>query len=138
MKGTKTSLFLVELMISLLLFAFCAAICIQIFHAAGERTRKSEALSKGVFYATSAAEIFKSSGGDIDAVADALGGEVRGGTVYAHFDSEWNIKADGTSYTLILNESGDGAATIEVEDVISSENKGVLQTLFSIRVKAVS
>ena len=158
MKGTKTSLFLVEMMISLLLFAFCAAICIQIFNVAGQRTRRSEALSKGVFRATQAAEIFKAEGGDMDSVESSYN-VINGNRVVfpwdsslsAYFNENWqfthNPGADSQStsdakYEVRITDIGDGVAEIAVYDLkeatslVSSLNTAA--PYFSIEVKAVA
>ncbi|MDR3278547.1 MAG: hypothetical protein LBT12_07210 [Oscillospiraceae bacterium] len=132
MKGTKTGLFLVELMISLLLFAYCAAICIQIFNAAGARTRGSENLSRGVFAATSAAEIYKSSGGDLEKVAKVLGGiviEDANFDVIVGYDASWHAQdalwvwssayPSPPTYYLTLTSIRDGLAEIRVVDEAS-------------------
>lgn len=155
MKGTKTSLFLVELIISLLLFAFCAAICIQLFHAASERTRKSEALSKGVFAATQAAELYKASGGDINAISGAYSidrATLVDGNVTLYFNSSWqsctppgldSASTTTAMYSLAIADLGDGRASINVYDLkgtdwASYSALSAYEPFFSIDVKAVA
>jgi type II secretory pathway pseudopilin PulG len=129
-RGTKTSLFLVELMLSLLLFAFCAAVCIQLFNAAGKRTRDAEALSKAVFAATQAAELYKSVGGDLEKLDDLLGRTalLLDDTVSVYYDADWNTTVppfldsaypSKARYILSVMEMED-YAMIEVFDVKSS------------------
>lgn len=157
MKGTKTSLFLVELMISLLLFAFCAAICLQIFNAAGEQTRKSEALSKGVFRATEVAELYKAFGGDITAMREVYSQAAPiGGDLVEYYDAEWQPciapvldaqRPAKAMYSIILTDSGEGYATIALYDLkkVDALTMGVpamgvpaVEPFFSIDVKAVA
>jgi type II secretory pathway pseudopilin PulG len=90
--GTKTSLFLIELIISLLLFAFCAAICMQIFVGAKFRTEDSSALSKSVFLASSAAELYKAYGGDMDKLREAYDPNhtsMSDGLLQVFYDEQW-------------------------------------------------
>ncbi|MDR0857593.1 MAG: hypothetical protein LBN97_01020 [Oscillospiraceae bacterium] len=125
MKGSRSGLFLMELIIALLLFAFCAGVCIQIFQSANRETRASQALSKSVFLATSAAEIYKASGGDSFRVAAELG--TPGSTPEAI-----NIETpDSGSFVIKLTETGSGHADI---DVYASYQEPLIYTL---SVKAV-
>jgi|GEM_PF-1026751 len=160
MRGTKTSLFLVELMISLLLFAFCAAICLQIFNAASEQTRKSEALSKGVFRATEAAELYKAMGGDMDALGEHYGWRAMrvDNILIAYFDEAWEPVGNpilsssitpSAVYEVHVTRGDDGVAKICVYDrkitnwvsempSYSSDTPIVIEPIFSIDVKAVA
>jgi type II secretory pathway pseudopilin PulG len=149
MKGTKTSLFLVELIISLLLFSFCAAICIQIFNAASKRARDGEALNRAVFLAEQAAELYKAAGGDIAKTSESYrGGGVpiySGGVMKVYYDETWSEAlnpifsaaiGDAAKYELRLSEANDGAAEVTV----SERPNGVdgSKIIFSINVKAVA
>ena len=158
MKGTKTSLFLIELMISLLLFAFCAAICVQIFYASNKRTNGAEAMSKAVFEATTVAELYKANGGDLQAVADSFNPSqawYMNGVLSVYFDENWNetlvpmlrSSTDWSGYTLTIYDYGDNSAHINVSKVkqglepISIDELVMRQNneeIFAITVKAVS
>jgi type II secretory pathway pseudopilin PulG len=130
--GTKTSLFLVELIIALLLFAFCAAICIQAFNAARNQTRGSENLSRGVFLATSAAEIYKASGGDVSQIAGRLGGVADATGMTVNFDGGWNeTLGDGVYKLTVSANAANLVAAIKV--VETSGNKPI----YALTVKAV-
>jgi len=157
MKGTKTSLFLIELMISLLLFAFCAAICVQIFYASNKRTNSAENLSKAVFHATTVAELYKASGGDIEAVSKSF--EVSqsfyaNGVLSIYFDENWNATLNPmlrsstgwSGYTVTVYGYNDNSAHINVSktaqrlepiSVDELEMRSDNEEIFSITVKAV-
>ena len=159
MKGTKTSLFLIELMISLLLFSFCAAICVQIFHASNKRTTSAENLSKAVFQATTVAELYKANGGDIEAVSKSF--EVSqsfyaNGVLSIYFDENWNAtlnpmlrsSTDYKCYAVEISDNGDNSAEINVRnssqklEPAGNRNEYELvqniDSIFSITVKAVT
>jgi type II secretory pathway pseudopilin PulG len=162
MKGTKTSLFLVELIISLLLFSFCAAICIQIFNAASKRARDSEALNRAVFLVTQAAELYKASGGDLKKVHEEYGiihSSLWGVELVVYYDENWNetmnpmFSSSSRPYIsnrLTLSETSAGEATVTVQepekryyDYEPGEplvwgKKIAVKTIFSIDVKAVA
>ena len=152
MKGTKTSLFLIELMISLLLFAFCAAICVQIFHASNKRTNSAEDLSKAVFQATTMAELYKSTGGDIEALSEMFEPTQSffiDGVLSLYFDGSWNetltpiLRSSFVSsgYTLTISDNGDKSAEINVVRTAVTPNDNnfatVNELIFGITVKAV-
>ena len=136
--GNKTGLFLVELIIALLLFAFCAAICVQVFVSARQKAQDSEALSHSVFLATSAAECYKSTNGDMTKVAALLGVNSDGGAVLGiRYDADWGIlTAIGDErYYLDVKKNPDGTASIE----ISTDAKAApAKVIFSIAVGMVS
>ena len=152
MKGTKTSLFLIELMISLLLFSFCAAICVQIFHASNKRTTSAEDLSKAVFQATTAAELYKSTGGNIEALSESFGALqsfYSNGVLFVYYDSDWNetlhpmLRATlfSPGYTLEISDNGDSSADIRVTRSVQKRDGYVImivdEDIFEITVKAV-
>ncbi|MDR2615884.1 MAG: hypothetical protein LBC28_04825 [Oscillospiraceae bacterium] len=162
MKGAKTSLFLVELMLALLLFAFCSAICIQIFNAASSRAREAEALSRAVFKATEAAELYKASGGDLEKTADVYGfshSRLFDGELVVYYDENWDetlnpllssVSLSDSYYKLIVTETGAREARIAVVESAKTELVEIpgstkLQTvvtqeardIFTIDVKAV-
>ena len=160
MKGTKTSLFLLELMISLLLFSFCAAICVQIFHASNKRTESAEDLSKAVFEATTLAELYKANGGDLQAVADSFNpvhAWYMNDVLSVYFDENWNetmmpmLRSSYPAppgYTVQVSDNGDSSADIKVIKTASiteySGNSGEFTVIdsnveiFAITVKAVA
>ena len=136
--GNKTGLFLIELIIALLLFAFCAAICVQIFASARQKARDSEALSHSVFLATSAAEGYRATNGDMTKVAALLGVDSDGGDVLAiRYDAEWGvlIATGDYKYYLVVEKNSDGTASIEIAEDAKVEFPKVI---FSMTVGTVS
>ena len=136
--GNKTGLFLIELIIALLLFAFCAAICMQVFASARQKAQDSEALSHSVFLATSAAECYKATNGDMKKVAGLLGVNSDGSDVLAiRYSEDWDIlTAIGDErYYLAVKKNPDGTASIE----ISTDAKAApAKVIFSLAVGMVS
>ncbi len=70
---SKTALFLIELIIAILFFAFASAICIQLFARAQLLSRRSAAMDTAMLQMESCAEIYTATGGDFDAVLNYLG-----------------------------------------------------------------
>ena len=105
---SKSTLFLIEQIIVIAVFAICAAACVRILTAAYFTANDTQATSNAVLKAESAAETFKATNGDIDAIASILGGTsgtaadgVAGVAVY--YDSSWQVTTEGNaSYHLGL------------------------------------
>ena len=54
-KASRSTLFLVELMAAILMFALCAAVCLNLFGAAGRMSSESDNLNHAVSLSKSAA-----------------------------------------------------------------------------------
>jgi len=92
---SKSTLFLIEQLIVIAVFAISAAVCINILTAAFFITENTVAENNALLKAESAAEVFKATGGDVGAVRTILGGTSgeRGGYpgVTVYYDSGWQI-----------------------------------------------
>ncbi|MDR3309752.1 MAG: hypothetical protein LBS90_00180 [Oscillospiraceae bacterium] len=125
MKSSKTGLFLIELIIALLLFAFCAALCIRIFFKAKTRTVQSEAISRSVHLATSAAEVFKTTDGQslerLSAIFPDASFRGDGKSLFVDFTEAWEPVAlkggeedpPAARYRMDILLQSDGIAVIE-------------------------
>lgn len=85
MKVSKSGLFLFELIVVILLFTVSSAVCINIFAKSYSFSNQSESLTKSSLKAETAAEVFKETNGDVDAITKAL-------------------KADNDTYDVIMTE----------------------------------
>jgi len=114
-KDRRSTLLLMELVLSIFIFSACAGICLRIFAYAGKIAQGSRALNGAVLAATTAAERYKAAGG--------------GQSMALRYDEEWTENENGP-YRLTLSERPEGGAEIVVED-----DAGVIYTL---TVRAVS
>lgn len=71
---SKTSLFLIELLVMVLVFALCAALCIQIFVRAEEISLETERRDDALILARNAAELLR-SGRSAEETAQTLSGD---------------------------------------------------------------
>ena len=133
---SKTSLFLIELILMLLFFALSAAICMRVFAFAQSTSDYSRNLSIATTRAQSAAECFKAADGDMSRVASLLSGKAMpegsrfDDGVTVSFDSNWAVSEGASAYTLSLMRTGG-----EAEIVVRQGSNEV--PLFSLAVKAV-
>jgi len=111
---SKSTLFLIEQLIVVAVFALCAVACVSIMVAAYLNANDSHSLSHALLKAESGAEVFKATGGDAYAIADMLGGDVDfvwdSGSDYTvvtvHYDSQWQVNEspgkNGTDSSYVL------------------------------------
>jgi type II secretory pathway pseudopilin PulG len=130
---SRSALFLMELVLAIGLLAVTAAVCIELFARAHRLSRQSEALSRALIVADSAAEGYKATGGELDALAELLSGSVQGDRLYVYYGADWNTRPtpDPEGYTLLIESQAHprlNAAYIRVADATSRE-------LYSLTVK---
>ena len=104
--SSKTSLFLMELIIAIFFFSISAAICVRLFVSAHTLAEKTVNLNNAVTWSQNLAECFNSEKGDIEKIADYYPSTfVSEDTLILFFDDNWEIM-DGSltkaSYEAIL------------------------------------
>lgn len=100
----KTPLSLMEQLIMLLVFAFAAALCLQVFVLSNQMSRRCEATDHAVTMIQNTAEVLKASGGDFSKCATVLGGTVEDNNWQIWYDENWNETAmDQAIYQLTIS-----------------------------------
>ncbi|GHU46473.1 hypothetical protein FACS1894120_3360 [Clostridia bacterium] len=133
------NLFLLEIIIVMLFFSLSAAVIVQLFAGSYAKSRDSRCLVKAVTEASSFAEIYRASGGDMAKAAQLLGvGDIQeyeryGGTgttsVYtAAFDSNFNevilLATDSLDY-LDYSDAVDSAEANVAYTITAESHTGV-------------
>ena len=108
--GLKSSLFLMEQLIVILVFALCAAICVKIFVSSYIIASDSKDLNHALLIAESGAECYKAAAGDMGKAAHILGGSLQSGVaggLTVFYDDRWRVCADNeAAYVLrIINQA---------------------------------
>lgn len=90
---SKTSLFLMELIITILLFAACGAICVRVFVNAHVMTRETVELNEAVSIAQGFAEVMRGTDGDIGSVLEQYPSAVSGGEGFfeVFYDEDFEV-----------------------------------------------
>jgi len=130
---SKSTLFLMELIIVIFFFSICAAICVNVFGSAQQMARDSHNLSNAVMAARSAAGCYKSADGDISAAVDLLDGAMSADRGIVYYDREWQqvASADESRFYLLIDSlERSGEAVVAVFENDSSED-----ALFQLQVK---
>jgi Tfp pilus assembly protein PilE len=143
-KGNSSSsrAFFLELVLNLVIFAFCAAVCLQVFAQAKLASDRSAALSHLSIEAQTVAENFKAANGDLAKLADALGAtEVDGQALWLYYDADFErvTNPDDAAHTLLCSIEGSTrvkVAHIEIYSSIDTDPDTHDQgALFSLEVK---
>lgn len=105
--GSKSTLFLMEQLIVILIFSFCAAVCVKIFVVSFIMTSDSNDMTNALRIAQSGAECYKAVAGDSEYAASILGGGiVKDGVVSVYYDSDWHV-CEGSEAAYILKFTED-------------------------------
>jgi len=140
MKSNKSGLLLMELSIALVIFAFCAAVCIKLFYAADVRTRRADELEHAVRISESVAEIIKNGNAAETLKLIYPSSSIAGFEFILEFDSDWipvEPLAGIAAYAAAASIAADTISTVKVCYV----SDGVIKTevpIFSIDVMGVS
>ena len=114
MQRSKSTLFLIEQLVVIAVFAICAVACISILSAAYFNANDSGAVSNALLKAESGAEVFKATGGDLLATGEIIGGPGSAGhgvfrissepsELSVFYSKEWQLCEPGdASFLMIL------------------------------------
>ena len=109
---SKTSLFLMELIITILLFAACGAVCVRLFVTSYVMTQDTVELNEAVSIAQGFAEVMRGTDGDIDSVLEHYPDAVRGGDGFfeVFYDENFEICGyENASYVSDVTMTPNGA-----------------------------
>ncbi|MCM1024796.1 MAG: hypothetical protein NC432_00015 [Roseburia sp.] len=93
MKHSRSSLFLMELIIAILFFSLASAVCIQLFARSHLLSRETVNQNNAITQAQNLAESWYAAGGSLDAMLLMLDGSAPtdgGNGIFTVFDSDWN------------------------------------------------
>lgn len=114
LRSSKAKLFLIELIIIILFFAFAAGVCMNMFTAAKRISINSTEMTRASMAAQSAAEAIKSGGED---GLRALDAQMKDGNYEVHYDENWDIVPTDGVYQLDIDlsrENGMLSADVQV------------------------
>jgi hypothetical protein len=115
-RGSKLSLFLMELIVAILFFSLSAAVCVRLFTTAHLIAERTENLSSAVMWSQNLTESFMAMGGDLDEIShlypDAY---VTEDTLILFFDRDWEMVDEAlsqASYEALLKVKRDTAENV--------------------------
>lgn len=98
----KAFLPMIEQLVMIALFALAAALCLQGFAAADRISDGAYSLDRASHEAQNAAEVIKSTEGDLELAAERLSGECSDGALLLTYSSDWKPcdSSDNVCFTL--------------------------------------
>lgn len=140
MRRDKTSLLLMEQLVTLMVFALAAAICLRAFVTADSRSRTMENREKAAVLCQNAAETLRGSGGDLAAALRQVTGQqpgapdAQGMDPFVDYREDWTVidhwdargGSGDTVYRLVAEPvdsgvNGLGKASVSVLDAKSGD-----------------
>lgn len=126
----RAPLALMEQVIMILVFAVAAALCLQAFAWAQQRSGDNAARDQAMIRLESAAEVLKSANGDMEKASEYFG-VYQNGVWNVRYDENWTEVAEGGVYSLSAepSETDDpllGEASLRVTDA-EGESLGALR-----------
>ena len=111
-RPTRSGLFMIELLIAVGVFTFCAAVCVGLFVRSERMSRDSADLTRAVGEARNVSECFKAAGGDLARTAELCGGTVDGGVLTVSYTTGQNTDDDtGECRVLLTAQTENGCPT---------------------------
>lgn len=111
--GSKSGLFLLELILVIGLFALSGAVCLQMFAYASVTAQNAENLTQATLVARSGAACYQATQGDEEDMADILSGIVTEEGLVVYYDQGWQPTQQEGTYAMTLTQV-DNVATIVV------------------------
>jgi len=99
---SKSTAFLVELLIVIMFFAFSGAICAEAFVYANNQSHEVENTQNALIAMQSAAECAKAHSDDMQTLARLLNAERSGNKLTAHYNEDWASVPGNGAYTLTV------------------------------------
>ena len=110
---SRSTLFLIEQLIVVAVFAICAAACVRIITSAWYTARESRDINNAIHAAESGAESYNAVVGDLGKAAAVLGGKVGSvdgaSAALVYYDSKWYVCAEADEdarYVMRLKSEG--------------------------------
>lgn len=126
---SRASLVIIEQVVMLLVFALAAALCLKAFVWADTESANIMAQDKALLQAQSAAEVLKSSCGDMSGAAEIMGGSVEGGCWTIKYDEKWQQTVSEGDYILVVSPAEESLQYMSAAEVCVYENESLLTSL---------
>jgi len=131
---SKSTLFLIEQLIVIAVFAICATACIRIVTSAYFYAIDTRDISNALLIAESGADSFKATGGDYWMAGEMLGGVVENSsgttTLTVYYDEHWQVVKNGQAHYILrltADRSGDPILRLSSGELsIEKVDKGLI------------
>lgn len=138
MKHSKSSLFLMELIIAILFFSLASTVCIQLFAKAHILSNQTVNENHAVIHAQNLAECFLSTEGDMTQMRDLFDNyapDTSEDTLVLLFDQDWQeCTADNASYCASLVSHAEENGLISADITIAAYNSNSSDYIYELTI----
>lgn len=128
MRRSKATLFLFELVIIILIFAICCAICLSLFTASRRISIEAQDLSSAIIEAQSVAESLKSCHGDLDSLPSLIKGAKEDDAITVYYDTDWQITTNSNAAIYKIEVSAaESANMLHAQVVVYKQGKNIYE-----------
>ena len=137
---SRSTLFLMEQLIVIAVFSFCAAVCVKTFVFSYLTVVDSKDKTGALLVAESCAESYKAVDGDLGKIALILGGTVsdEADTIVVYYDKKWQVCEESeAAYVLNLTnrEAAENTAPPPSGDILVSTALGEEVVSFAVAAR---
>lgn len=129
----KSVLQMMELLIMVLVFAIITSICVRCFVHADHLSQRQENKASAVLVAQNAAELLKSTSGNMEKVAEQMGGFCEGDSWCMPMNASWEVIEDREQATFLLMVTREKATELPLGTALLRVTVGE-ESLIEIRV----
>lgn len=130
---SKAPLSLMEQLVMLLVFALAAVLCLRIFVLSGQISRECEIRDRAVAVTQNAAEILKSTRGDLETASQRYGGVYQEQKWLVGFDEAWQETAiEDATYCLVVTLVEEETPLLGIAEIAVENRKA--EIVFQISV----
>lgn len=134
-----SAIFLMELVIAILFFSMCAAVCLSMFGRSADIALRSAALNEAVVRSSSLAEVFKEEQGSLEGMADLMAEMDTDAASVTLSDSGAGLQLDYEDMTLLLEPEGPSTAVITARAAGNLAERGTFSAdddeIYSLKVR---
>lgn len=130
--GSRSSLFLMEMIVTILFFSLAAAVCVKCFVSAHMMGKETYELNHAIAIATGYAEGMRGTDGDIDSIMAVFPDAVKGDDSYImlFYDDQFNpCDADDAVYAGDVTLEPNGAIQNMTVKIIRVEDSSIIYEL---------
>ncbi len=142
---SKSSLFLMELIIAIFFFSLASAVCVRLFVGAHKLAEKSVNLNHAVNWTQNVAETFYSCNGNLNSIVDNFENSYSSDNkLILFFDGDWNMMAGASSeasYEVILITHRENASDVysDVSDYsVKYDGEVIVGDITVIDIRAIN
>ncbi len=126
MKRSRTSILLIEIMISILFLSISIAVCVQLFVAAHLTGEESNDRNVAIFQSQTIADTFSAMDGNIDELAEQFALQQDGEIYLTYYDENGQFTRNENRYSIVITPSENGdLITLDMEFIVTDTDLSV-------------